>query len=85
MMFTRVLSDAQIRRIHDTSLAILERVGVVVPHEEVLRRFADAGATVDSRAQHVKIPPALVTKLVGQAGKQYTLYGRDLARQAELG
>lgn len=85
MMFTRVLSDAQIQRIHCTSLAILERVGVVVPHEEVLRRFADAGATVDSRAQHVKIPPDLVTKLVGQAGKQYTLYGRDLARQAELG
>lgn len=84
-MFANVLSDEQINRIHATSLAILERVGVIVPHEEVLRRFADSGAAVDFKTQHVKIPPDLVTKLVDQAGKQYTLYGRDRARQAEFG
>ena len=84
-MFSRVLSAEQIQRIHNNSLAILERVGVVVPHEEILRRFADAGAVVDLKAQHVKIPPDLVMKLVGQAGRQFTLYGRDLARKAEFG
>jgi len=42
-MFVRVLTEDQIRQIHETSLAILERIGVHVPHVEVLGRFADAG------------------------------------------
>jgi len=84
-MFCRVLSDEQIRRIHETSLAILERVGIVVPHAEILSRFADAGAAVELPAQHVRIPPDLVMNLVGRAGKQFTLYGRDPSRRAEFG
>ena len=46
-MISRVLTDEQVDRVHDTSLAILERVGVVVPHGEILGRFADSGAKVD--------------------------------------
>jgi len=42
-------------RIHRASLEILETIGVVIPHPEVLRRLADCGAVVDfpgSRALH---------------------------------
>ena len=80
-----VLTDEQIKRIHETSLAILERAGVVIPHEEILSRFADVGAVVDRQKQHVKIPPDLVMSLVNKAEKRFTLYGRDLARKAEFG
>ena len=84
-MLIRVLSDEQIQRIHATSLAILERAGVLIPHEEMLNRFADVGAVVDRQKQLVKIPPDLVMSLVNKAEKRFTLYGRDLSRKAEFG
>lgn len=84
-MFATVLNDEQISRLHEASLAILERVGVHVPHDEILSRFADSGATVDAAEQRVRIPPDLVMRLVSQAGRQFTIYGRDLSQKAEFG
>ena len=72
-------------RIHETSLAILERIGVLVPHEDMLRRFADSGASVDFPNQRVRIPADLVMRCLDQAGKQFTIYGRDLSKKAEFG
>ena len=84
-MFSKVLSDDQIQKIHQASLDILQRVGVQVPHEDMLSRFADSGADVDMQNQRVKISADLVMKCVDRAEKQYTLYGRDLSRKAEFG
>lgn len=84
-MKTQVLNQDQVERISMASLAILEQVGVVVPHGEMLSRFADAGAEVDFGKQLVRIPPGLVMKLLNGAGKQFTIYGRDLAKKAEFG
>jgi trimethylamine---corrinoid protein Co-methyltransferase len=84
-MFCAVLSAHQIRRIHEASLAILDRVGVVVPHPDMLGRLADAGARVDRAAQRVRLPEHVVTAAVASAGKQFTLYGRDLHHTAPFG
>ncbi|MBP6964289.1 MAG: trimethylamine methyltransferase family protein [Armatimonadetes bacterium] len=84
-MIARVLSESQIIRAHESSLSILERTGVHIPHQEVLSRFADAGAQVDWAKQIVRIPADLVMHSLDQAGKQFTLYGRDLSRRAEFG
>lgn len=84
-MNTTILTQDQIDRISTASLTILERVGVVVPHEEMLRRFADSGAAVDFAAQRVRIPPELVMGSVESAGKQFTICGRDLSKRAEFG
>ena len=84
-MISSVLSGEQIGRIHEASLEILRRVGVVVPHEEMLGRFADAGAEVDHGAQLVKIPAELVEKSVAQAGRTFTIYGRDESKTAAFG
>ncbi len=80
-----LITDEQILKIHHTSLAILDKVGVQVPHQEMLARFADAGARVDHPAQRVFIPSALVERALQSAGKTYTLYGRDLTRTAKFG
>jgi trimethylamine--corrinoid protein Co-methyltransferase len=82
---TSILTEDQICRIHETSLAILERVGVLVPYEDILRRFADSGASVDFPSQRVRIPPDLVMRCLDQAGKRFTIYGRDLSEKAEFG
>jgi trimethylamine--corrinoid protein Co-methyltransferase len=84
-MQTSVLSSDQIQRIHQASLAILERTGVVVPHPDMLSRFHDAGAKVDRATQRVRIPADLVERCLAQAGRQFTLYGRDLTRSARFG
>ncbi len=84
-MITQLLTQEQIGRIHNASLAILERTGVHVPHDEMLSRFADAGASVDWDAKRVRIPADLVMRSLDQAGKQFTIYGRDLSRKAEFG
>jgi trimethylamine---corrinoid protein Co-methyltransferase len=85
MIFSRVLNDDQIRRIHNASMSLLDRVGVIVPHEETLDRLAAAGARVDRAAQRVRIPEELVLRSVEQAGKQFTIYGRDMGRTAAFG
>jgi trimethylamine:corrinoid methyltransferase-like protein len=80
-----VLTDGQIDRIHEASLAILGRVGVVIPHEDMLSRLADRGAWVDTAEQRVKMPADLVEWAIDTAGKTFTLYGRDLEKTARFG
>lgn len=84
-MFSKVLSEEQIDRIHGASINILERVGVLVPHKEMLGRFRDAGADVDFEAQRVRIGADLVHRSLERAGRQFTLYGRDLKETARFG
>lgn len=84
-MFANVLSNAQIQRVHEASLRILGEIGVEVPHEDMLGRFAEAGATVDFARQIVRIPPECVQWALDRCSKQYVLYGRDTARTARFG
>ncbi len=79
-MISTVLTQEQIGRIDEASLEVLQHVGVGIPHEQMLGMFADAGADVDRENQRVKIPPDLVRTLLAGAGKQFTLYGRDLSK-----
>lgn len=84
-MTAHVLTDEQIERIHQASLSILDRIGVIIPHDEMLSRFADCGARVNLNSQRVHIPYELVESLLAKAGKRFTLYGRDTSRTAEFG
>jgi len=84
-MDCRILSDDQIARIHQASLEILWRVGVMVPHEDALSRLADAGATVDRAPGRARIPEHLVDRCLGRAGAGFTIYGRDTSRTAAFG
>ncbi len=84
-MFAAVLSPDQIARLHEHSLRLLWEIGVEVPHADMLERFAAAGAQVDFAAQRVRIPADLVERSLQQCGKQYTLYGRDMAQTARFG
>ncbi len=80
-----LLTESETRRLHEASLWILEQVGIHLPHAEMLRRFAEAGARVDAAGQHVWIPEKVVQQSLATAGKQFTIYGRDRSRRAEFG
>jgi len=79
------LTEQEISDIHEASLAIVRDTGVLVHHEEMLRLLGQAGATVDTTTRIARLPERLVMDSVAQAGKQYTLCGRDPARVARYG
>ena len=80
-----VLTSKQLDRLHDASFWILDRIGVHVPHPDVQRRFREAGASVDEASGRVRIPEALVENSLAQAGKSFTIYGRDRSKRALFG
>jgi len=84
-MKIEILTKEQIVKIHQASLAILEKIGVIIPHDEILQRFISSGATVDQKKCLVRIPPQLVMELLSKAGKLFTIFGRDLNKEAEFG
>jgi trimethylamine--corrinoid protein Co-methyltransferase len=83
-MKVKLLTDDQINKIHQASLKILEDIGVYVPHDEILSRFIKIGAEVDIKKKTVKIPNSLINEFIKKAGKNFTLYGRDLTKKAEF-
>ena len=80
-----VLTEEQIARVHEASLQILREIGVQVPHTQVRGSCREAGAWVDEDTALVKIPEALVEWSLAQAGKTFTIYGRNREKRAVFG
>ncbi len=73
----RFLSDSQVKDLDHAAKEILSRTGVKIPNETCLRLLEKAGATVDSKAEHVRIPPSLVDEAIGKTPKSFRFGGRD--------
>ena len=84
-MIIKILDEEQITKIHNASLEILEKIGIVIPHKKVLELFAEQGAKVSFDTQQVRIPPELVISLLNKARKSFTIYGRDISFKADFG
>lgn len=80
-----ILQDHQIQKLHEASLYILKTVGVRVPHKELRQLFEGAGAEVDETHGIVKIPEKVIHDSLQNAGKSFTLYGRNRKHQARFG
>jgi trimethylamine--corrinoid protein Co-methyltransferase len=77
-----VFSPSEVEAIHRSSLRILDRVGVRVPHAETLERCRRAGAKVDEARETVRIPPALMEEVLAhiRTGKARTQAGGQPAK-----
>lgn len=64
-----------IAMIHETSLRILEEVGIIMTYEPACQLLARHGAKVDG--QKVFLPRALVEEKIRLAPSSFTLYSRD--------
>ncbi len=80
-----ILDDEDIEQINQTTLSILEEVGIMMPSEKALNIFADAGANVDFDKKLVKIPGQLVIDSLKKAPRRYTLCGRRPELDADIG
>ncbi len=64
-----VLDAAEIARLHQATLTVLETVGGQMPHPRVLGLMAEAGAQVDFERGVVKLPPDLVEEALRETPK----------------
>lgn len=71
------LCDEDIQKIHETSLKVLEEVGVEVNFPEARELFQNAGAEVDEASRIVKVNRDLVEELIQAAPSSVQLCGRD--------
>jgi trimethylamine---corrinoid protein Co-methyltransferase len=69
------LSEKNILKIHETSLRILEEIGVKVALEEALRIFKKHGAKVDGEI--VRIPPSVVEEALHLVPHRFLMAGRE--------
>ena len=72
------VNDDDLMKIHETSLKILENVGINMTYEPAREVLKKHGAKVDGKT--VFFPASLVMEKVRLAPKEYTLYARDPKR-----
>ena len=77
------LSPADIEQVHQTSMKLLDEVGVNFPHAGALAVFAEHGIRVDG----VRVYPteAQIMGAVGSVPKQFTIHARDPQRSVVVG
>lgn len=80
----RFLSDEQLDALQETTLRILEEVGVRFPSPKALTIFADHGAQVDWTSQIVKLSPDLVFQAISHVPRYFCMAGRDPAYDLSL-
>jgi trimethylamine--corrinoid protein Co-methyltransferase len=71
------LSDDEIVSIHETSLRVLQEIGMKVVSKKVQSLLAENGAEVDDSRSTVRIPDALVEEAISKAPKEMVLCGRN--------
>jgi trimethylamine--corrinoid protein Co-methyltransferase len=79
-----VLSQDDVRRIHQASLEVIETVGVRFPSDWALDILEEAGATVDRQSQIARIPGQVVEEALAKAPPSYVLCARDPALDLSL-
>lgn len=80
----KFLSPDEIVRIHQTSLKILEEVGVKVPLSEAMEVYRKGGTRIGPDDQVVKIPAKMVEEALKTAPRRILLCGRDPANDLIL-
>ena len=72
-----VLSQDDVKKIHDATLQIIEKVGVRFPSKRALEVWADNDAEIDYDKMVVRAKPALIEQALDSCPPFYTLAARD--------
>ena len=70
------LSDSQLDQLQESTLDILENVGVKFPSEKCLKIFAEHGAHADMEKQIVKIPRGMVFNALKTVPRYFVMGAR---------
>ena len=80
----QVLTDEQVRAIHDATLEIIEKVGVKFPSQRALEIWRQAGAEVDATRMVVKAKRQLIEGALKACPPVYSLAARDPQQDLSL-
>jgi trimethylamine--corrinoid protein Co-methyltransferase len=75
--FATLLTLEQVQRIHEASLEILEKIGLLVRNEKARAIFGRHGCDVNSETCLVKFPHAVVEEFRQAIPPTFTFHGRD--------
>ncbi len=76
--FLRVIEPEQMERLHRGTLEVLERTGLRLQGEFLLRALADAGCRVDFAARRAWFPPELVERQIAAQRDRYKMVRSSL-------
>jgi trimethylamine--corrinoid protein Co-methyltransferase len=79
-----VLSEREIETLHEKTLRLLQRVGIVIEHVGALELLESAGARVDKEAHRAWLPPDLVQDAIRRAPSACLLAGQEPAWDMHL-
>jgi trimethylamine--corrinoid protein Co-methyltransferase len=71
---TKPLSGDELISIHETSMELLEKVGVHIEGKEILEIFQKAGALVDFNEERVFLPLSLMNEILANCSPHLALY-----------
>ncbi len=78
-----ILTKTQLEKVHETSLRILEQIGVDFGYSPALEVLKKGGAKVDG--QRVFFPPGLVEEQLKKPPAEFTLYARNPEHNVVIG
>lgn len=78
----QTVSTEDIERIHETSLKIMEEVGVIFSYAPAREILAKGGAKVEGET--VYFPRSMVERALKQVPSSFTLHGRNPAKNVEI-
>lgn len=79
------MTPEQLEKVHDTSMRILEEIGIEVMSGDARTRLKAAGAETDEASGIVRMDRALVTELVARAPERFTLTPWNPERAIAIG
>jgi trimethylamine--corrinoid protein Co-methyltransferase len=79
-----ILTPAEVRKVHEASLHIIEQVGIRFPSQRALEVWEANGATVDHESMVVRAKPALIEAALEKAPPAYSLSARDPEQDCPL-
>lgn len=80
-----VISEDELEAIHQTSLQILEEMGMDFMHEGAREILRQAGAEVRAGSERVRIPRELVLQAIRTCPSEFTLHARNPERNIAIG
>ncbi len=81
----QVLSEKEIRQVHETTIRVLENVGFEINYLPALELFDQKGAGVDYDSHRVYVPREMVSRLIKQAPEEFVFYGRKEGDSITIG
>ena len=78
----QIITQEELEMIHDTSMRIMEEVGIIMPYDHAKEVLAANGATVDGDL--VKFDRKMVEEAIKTAPSSYTMHSRNEAKNVEI-